>query len=282
MAADGLTGQVAVVTGCTRGFGRVLVTMLADHGARVVVSGPWLSESEELAGELRGRGAAAVAAPGDVTDPAQVAGLADVAIERFGRLDVWVNNAALATPVGRSFDLDPSWFERSLQVNVLGTLHGSRVAAAAMLPRGGGVIVNLLGRGDDARPTPHTSPYGASKAWVRSFTRSLQREYRDSGLVVMGFNPGMMLTDMLLEPQVVGDAGAAAMKPYGVVTRIFGDPPDVAAAALVRALSRPSPPSSLRLLGTGGMARHVARAAGRAVSRSGPDVPAPSPRRIEA
>jgi NAD(P)-dependent dehydrogenase (short-subunit alcohol dehydrogenase family) len=259
----------------------VLVTMLAERGARVVVSGPWPEESATLAEELEGRGLAAVAAAGDVTDPAEVAALADTAVERFGGLDIWVNNAALATPVGRAFDLDPSWFEQSVHVNVLGTYYGARTAARTMLPRGGGVIVNMLGRGDDVRPTPHTSPYGASKAWARSFTRSLQQEYRDSGITVMGFNPGMMLTDMLLAPQVVGDAGEAAMKPYGAVTRIFGDPPEVAASALVRALERPRPPRSLRLLGPGGLASHLARAAGRAVTRSGSAVPAPDPRRIE-
>ena len=67
-------------------------------------------------------------APGDVTDPAQVEGLAAAAVEAFGRLDIWVNNAAAATPVGRSFDLDPAEFERSIAVNVLGTYYGSRAA----------------------------------------------------------------------------------------------------------------------------------------------------------
>ena len=282
MLGSGLTGRTAVVTGCTRGFGRVLVSMLADRGVRVVVSGPWAEESDQLAADLRAGGASAVAAPGDVAEPDEVAALADVAIREFGGLDLWVNNAALATPVGRAFDLDASWFERSTRINVLGTYHGARAAAAAMIPRGGGVIVNMLGRGDDVRPTPLTSPYGASKAWVRSFTRSLQREYRDSGLTVIGFNPGMMLTDMLLVPQVVGEEGEAAMRPYGAVTRIFGDPPEVAAAALVRALERPRPPSSLRLLGPVGVATHAARAAGRAVTRSTSAVPTPRPQRIDS
>jgi NAD(P)-dependent dehydrogenase (short-subunit alcohol dehydrogenase family) len=278
----GLTGRSVVVTGCTRGFGRVLVETLADRGARVVVSGPWPDESEQVATELRAGGGHAVAAPGDVTDPDQVVGLARTAVERFGALDIWINNAALATPVGRAFDLDPSWFERSVAVNVLGTFHGARAAADVMLPAGRGVIVNLLGRGDDVRPTPHTSPYGASKAWARSFTRSLQKEYDGTGVHVMGFNPGMMLTDMLLAPQVVGAEGEAAMRPYGTITRIFGDPPEVAAAALVRALERPTPPASLRLLGPAGIARHVARAAGRGITRRPSTAPAPRPQRIDA
>lgn len=276
------TDRSVVITGCTRGFGRVLVELLAGRGAAVVVSGPWLEESEEVAAQLRAGGARAVAAPGDVTDPDQVHGLASTAVAEFGSLDVWVNNAALATPVGRAFDLDPSWFERSLAINVLGTYLGSRAAAQVMLPAGRGVIVNVLGRGDDVRATPHTSPYGAGKAWSRSFTRSIQREYRGSGVHVVGFNPGMMLTDMLLSPQVVGDDGAAAMRPYATITRVFGDPPEVAAAALVRALERTRPPASLRLLGPAGLARHLSRSAFRGVTRSGGATPAPQPVRIEA
>ena len=282
MATSSLTGRSVVVTGCTQGFGRVLVDHLVARGARVVVSGPQVAQADEVAALLRSQGAQAVAAPGDVTDPQQVEGLARTAVESFGSLDVWVNNAALATPVGRAFDLDPSWFERSVAVNVLGTFHGTRAAAAVMVPAGHGVIVNMLGRGDNARATPHTSPYGASKAWSRSFTRSLQKEYAGTGVQVIGFNPGMMLTDMLLAPQVVGDEGEAAMRPYATITRLFGDPPEVAADALVRALERQTPPSSLRLLGPAGLARHAARAAGRTITRRSTPAPAPEPHRIES
>jgi len=282
MPASRLSGSSVVVTGCTRGFGRVLVGRLADRGARAVVSSPWPEESEQFAAELRERGAEAVVASGDVTDPAQVEGLAEAAVEAFGRLDIWVNNAAAATPVGRSFDLDPAEFERSIAVNVLGTYYGSRAAVTRMLAQGGsGVLVNLLGRGDDVRATPHTSPYGASKAWTRSFTRSLQVEYRDTGIRIVGFNPGMMLTDMLLAPRVIGEEGERAMRPYPTITRIFGEPPDVAAAALVDALDRPSPPKSLRLLGPAGIAKHVAGAAGRAVTGRLPEPPAIRAERLD-
>jgi NAD(P)-dependent dehydrogenase (short-subunit alcohol dehydrogenase family) len=183
--------------------------MLVDRGVRLVVSGPWPQESQAVADELRSRGGEVVVAPGDVTDAGQVEGLAQVAVDTFGSLDLWVNNAAAATPVGLAFDLSPETFQRSIDVNVRGTYLGARAAAGRMLPARRGGIVNMLGRGDDVRPTPHTSPYGASKAWVRAFTRTLQAEYQDSGVHVVGFNPGMMLTDMLLAPQVVASRAAA-------------------------------------------------------------------------
>ena len=281
MAASALHGRSAVVTGCTRGFGRVLAGMLVDRGVRLVVSGPWPQESLAVADELRSRGGEVVVAPGDVTDAGQVEGLAQVAVDTFGSLDLWVNNAAAATPVGLAFDLSPETFQRSIDVNVRGTYLGARAAAGRMLPARRGVIVNMLGRGDDVRPTPHTSPYGASKAWVRAFTRTLQAEYQDSGVHVVGFNPGMMLTDMLLAPQVVGEPGAAAMKPYATITRIFADPPEVAASRLVEALARATPPKSVRLLGPTGAAKHALRAAARGVTRRGADAPVPVPERVE-
>jgi hypothetical protein len=83
----------------------------------------------------------------------------------------------------------------------------------------------------------------------------------------------MMLTDMLMAPRVVGEGGEQAMRAYPTITRIFGEPPEVAAAALVAALERPDPPKSLRLLGPAGIAKHVAGAAGRAVTGRLPEAP---------
>ncbi|MGA3527467.1 SDR family NAD(P)-dependent oxidoreductase [Melissospora conviva] len=269
-----LTGKVVVITGSTRGFGRVLAEQVADRGARVVVSGPWPEEAEKQAAALRERGIEALAAPGDVTDQAQVEALADAAVAAYGRIDIWVNNAAAATPVGRAFDIDPAEFRRAVSVNVLGTYYGARAAGIRMLAGSGGVIVNMLGRGDNTGPTPYTSPYGATKAWVRGFTRTLQKEYEKTSVRVVGFNPGMMLTDMLLNPHVVGDEGERAMKPFAVVTRIFADPPEVAAAELVAVLERDRPPRAVNRLGPAGATRHLARTAVRAITRRGAAIPA--------
>ena len=265
-----LAGRVVVVTGCTRGFGRVLVEEVAARGARVVVSGPWPQEAQQFADELRARGVEAVAAPGDVTDPDQVEALADAALAAYGRIDVWVNNAAAATSVGRAFDLEPAEFRRAVSVNVLGTYYGARAAGTRMLAGAGGVIVNLLGRGDNTGPTPYTSPYGATKAWVRGFTRTLQKEYADTAVRVVGFNPGMMLTEKLLDARAVGAAGERMMKPFAKVQEVFADPPEVAAGRLLDVLEKDRLPKKVNLLGPAGAGKHAARYAVRKVRPGNP------------
>ncbi|WP_121250954.1 SDR family NAD(P)-dependent oxidoreductase [Nocardioides ferulae] len=253
-----LAGRVVVVTGSTRGFGRVLVGLAAQRGARVVVTGPWAEEAEDVAAELRSRGLDALGVACDVTEGEQVELLAERAVAAYGRLDAWVNNAATSNPVGRAFDLDPAEFRRAIEVNAMGTFHGTRAAVTRMLA-GGGTVVNVLGRGDNARATAYTSPYGASKAWVGGFTRSVRKEYAGTGVHVVGFNPGMMLTEKLLDSHAVGEQGEKMMKPFAVVREVFADPPEVAARRLLAVLADPHPPASVNLLGPLGAGRHAAR-----------------------
>ena len=162
-------GSVAVVTGCTRGFGRVLVEALAARGVKVVISGIDRQEADILAADLNERGATAVASPGDVTREADVQALVQAA-EAMGPLTLWINNAAYESPgMALVSDLEPGVFEAIQQVNVIGTYRGTMAAVAAMADREG-VIINITGRGDDLRSAKFTAAYAASKAWTRSFS----------------------------------------------------------------------------------------------------------------
>ena len=230
-----LRGRSVVVTGSTRGFGRVLVSRFAALGARVVVSGPFLDESEELAAQLRAAGGDAVSCRGDVTSAEDVAGILRTAQEAFGGVDVWVNNAAYETPgMSSILDFPDEVWERTTQVNVLGTGRCTLAALAHMRDRGHGVIVNVTGRGDDLRPTKYSAPYGASKAWIRAFTRTLRAEYRESGVQLVAFNPGIMATGRMDRARFhdTDRDHLRTEKQMDTVVRILGDPPEVAAEAL--------------------------------------------------
>jgi len=232
-----LDGDVVVVTGCTRGFGRVLMSDLAHAGARVVVSSPWKDENDELVDEFKRAGLTAIACLGDVTDRDQMRALAGAAIEEFGRLDVWVNNAAFETPgMARSLEYGDEAFDAVTGVNVIGTYNGTMAALRIMLAQGSGTIINVTGRGDDLRPALYTNPYGASKAWIRSFTKTLRGEYAKQGVHVVGFNPGVMTTERMdrAEAEQLADVDPRLQKVYPVVMRVLGDPPQVASARLVR------------------------------------------------
>ena len=267
-----LRGRVAVVTGSTRGFGRVLVNRLADVGVRVVISGIDLPESLAFAEELTSRGVDAVAAPGDVRLRAEVDGLARIAVDSFGQLDIWVNNAAYETPgMGWTLDFDPETYEKLLRVNTLGTYFGSRAALTTMIARGSGTLVNVTGRGDDLRATKYSNPYGASKAWVRSFTRTLAAEYKDSGVRIIGFNPGLMKTGRVAHAHFIGErTDERTLRMFATVQRVLADPPYVAAERLMEALAQPTTArarTELRLITPVRVAKGLADEAGRRLRR---------------
>lgn len=246
-------GLSIVITGNTRGFGRTSAHALAHLGAKVLVSGPDRAESDHEAALLRQTGATAISADGDVSDPDQVAALAATAVREFGGLDVWVNNAAFDTPgMARTLEFDPSVVPGVTAVNILGTYYGSRAALEVMVPQGRGLLVNVTGRGDDLRPAKYSSAYAASKAWIRSFTRTVAAEYANSGVQVVAFNPGMMTTGRLTThatESVLADE--RTMRLYGLITSALADPPEVAAdrlARLVAAAQDGDVPREVRLI----------------------------------
>jgi NAD(P)-dependent dehydrogenase (short-subunit alcohol dehydrogenase family) len=262
-------GSVAVVTGCTRGFGRVLVNMLAERGIKVVVSGIDGSEADELAKHINAAGGTALASVGDVTKPEDMAAIVEAGAT-LGGIDLWVNNAAYESPgMSPITDLEPGVFEAIQQVNVFGTYRGTMAAVEAMRTRGG-VVINITGRGDDLRSAKFTAAYAASKAWIRSFSRSLAAELSDTGVRVIPFNPGIMATTrMSVEDHAPTESvDDRTMKLFAVVNRALGDPPEVAAQGLIDFLG--SEPGSLkkelRLLNAGRIAKGLGSEAVRAGS----------------
>ncbi|CAB4540124.1 unannotated protein [freshwater metagenome] len=231
-----LKGDVIVVTGCTRGFGRVVVVDLAKAGARVVVSSPWQDENDALAAEITASGGTALSCLGDVTNRDQLRELVATTMSTFGRLDVWINNAAYETPgMSLALDFGDAEFDSVNSVNVGGTYNGTMAALRAMLEQGHGVIINVTGRGDDLRPTLYTAPYGASKAWIRSFTRTLRGEYGKRGVNFVNFNPGVMITERMdrAEAEQLAEINPRTEKLFPVVMRVLGDPPSVASEKLI-------------------------------------------------
>jgi short-subunit dehydrogenase len=107
-----------------------------------------------------------------------------------------------------------------------------------MLPRKQGMLVNIYGNGSFLRPATPTGLYGATKAWMTSFTRSLARELKGSGVQILGFSPGMLLTDMLTSPRVVGEHGREMLKNFAFVLRFLGRPAKYAADALVNTVAK--------------------------------------------
>jgi NAD(P)-dependent dehydrogenase (short-subunit alcohol dehydrogenase family) len=166
--------SVAVVTGASSGIGRASALALARQGAAVVVAARRANALDTLVDEIEAGGGRALAVPTDVTDQAQVNTLANRAIERFGRIDLWVNNAGVFM-LGPFADTPAEDFRRVMETNFFGEVHGARAVLPIFREQRGGTLVNIASL-DSRAPQPHASAYIASKHAVRALGMSLRQE----------------------------------------------------------------------------------------------------------
>jgi len=226
-----LDGKVAVITGGSRGLGLAMVRAFANAGAAVVLASRSADAVQRAVDELRAAGGKAEGMPCDVAEREQVEALAALALQKFGRLDVWVNNAGVAGPYGPTMAIDPAAFLRVIETNIIGVYNGSYTAMLHFLSQGRGKLINVLGRGYN-EPVPFQNAYAASKAWIHSFTRALGRETRDSGVGVFALAPGMLVTDLLTDVEVISGY-ENRLSVMGTIIRMWARPPESSAAKAV-------------------------------------------------
>jgi 3-oxoacyl-[acyl-carrier protein] reductase len=198
-----LKGSVALVTGASRGIGRAIAEALAAQGARLVLSALTGKTLEATASALRAKGAEVETVAGDVGEEADVAAMI-AAAERFGRLDVLVNNAGIGAR-GPLAELAPAEFDRVFRTNVRGPYLTMRAAIPLMKRQGGGTIVNLASLAG-VNPVPNRAAYAATKWAVIGLSRSVLQEVRKDGIRVIVVEPGSTLTDFGHEPGKMAQA----------------------------------------------------------------------------
>lgn len=222
-----LVGKVAVITGSTQGLGLAMARAFAGAGAAVVVSNHVAEDVARATAWLQARGARAAGHVCDVRAYDQAQALAAAAVESFGQIDIWVNNAGVTATQGPTAAIEPAIFTRVVQTNILGTYHGSLAALAQMRPRRTGKLINIVGQGERA-PNPFGNAYGASKAWVRHFTLALAAEERASGVGVFTLNPGLLDTPLTRRMAVVAGFEGRA-RAFDTVARLAAAPPEESA-----------------------------------------------------
>lgn len=166
-----------MITGASSGIGRAAALTFAREGASVAIAARDAAALDELARECERAGGRALAVPTDVADREAVERLASAAIERFGRIDTWVNNAGVMA-YGEFHRIPPDVYDRIIEVNLLGQVYGSRAALGHFRERGEGVLINvcsLWGR----ITSPLVSPYVVSKHGVRALSECLHHELVD-------------------------------------------------------------------------------------------------------
>lgn len=169
-----LKGSTVVITGASSGIGRAAALAFADRGADLVLAARRQEALEEVARECRARGADAVAAATDMADPEAVEDLARRAIDRHGRIDVWVNNAAV-TSFGSFLDTPLTEIRRIVDVNLMGYVHGARAALSHFHERGRGSLINVSSV-VGVVSQPYTHAYCMTKFAIRSLSASLRQE----------------------------------------------------------------------------------------------------------
>jgi short-subunit dehydrogenase len=188
-----LNEQVVVITGASSGIGRETARFMAERSATIVAAARNETALDTLCSEITVRGGRAMPVIADVADPLQVAAIGHQAIERFGRVDTWVNNAAVSI-YATVEQLEPDEMRRLIEVNLLGVMYGSRVAVQLMRPRGRGTIINVGSVLSD-RAVQLQSAYSASKHGIAGFSEALRLELQqDSGIDVVLIQPSSINT----------------------------------------------------------------------------------------
>jgi NAD(P)-dependent dehydrogenase (short-subunit alcohol dehydrogenase family) len=204
--SDVLKGKVALVTGGSRGLGAAIAAALADQGADIAISYvASAGKAEAVVAKLRAKGVRSLAIRSDQADTAAAKPLIDTVVAHFGKLDILVNNAAIAVqgqPTDAP-DLDTAALDRQWQVNVMGAVATTR-AAASVLPNGGRII--FIGSLSGTRvPFPGGADYAGSKAAIIGYAKGAARDLGPRNITVNVIQPGVMPTDMMVE--VLGDGG---------------------------------------------------------------------------
>jgi short-subunit dehydrogenase len=189
-----LDQQVMVITGATSGIGLATARMAAEGGARLVLAARDGDALDTLAHEMRQRGVDVATVTADVGNPADVARISQVVMDRFGRVDTWVNNAGISV-YGRNEDVALEDMRKVMQTNFWGVVHGSLEAVRLMKGRGGGALINLGSEVSD-RSVPLQGTYSASKHAIKAFTESLRMELdkEDAGISLTVIKPAAIAT----------------------------------------------------------------------------------------
>lgn len=190
-----LQGQVAIVTGASRGLGLAVAEWLTQAGAAVALAARSEDQVIAEARRLAKAGARAWGIPADVSDLAQVEQVIAATLERFGRIDILVNNAAVIWPIDEVGEADPDEWAYNIHVNLVGPFYMAHSVLPTMVEQRFGRIINVSS-GLSTTPYSGFSAYGAAKAGLDQFTRILALELKGTGVTANVIYPGMVDTDM--------------------------------------------------------------------------------------
>ena len=227
-----LTGQVALVTGGSRGLGLQIAEALGEFGATIALAARKQADLDEAVAHLAGLGGAAFAVATDLRDPASAQALTDAVMQRTGRIDILINNAGASWGAPAEEHTQEAWL-RVIDLNLNAVFYLSQaVGRTAMIPAGRGRIVNVAsvaGLKGNQTGALGTIAYNTSKGGVVNFTRALASEWGKHGITVNAIAPGWFPSKMTKGTLEKHGAAFAARTPLGKL----GGPDDLKGVALL-------------------------------------------------
>ena len=230
--------RTTLITGASQGIGRELAVAFAGAGDALVLAARNASNLEGTAATAQALGAETLVVPTDITDPAQVQAMGQEAIERFGRVDVLVNNSGIGGPSGPMWEIDLERWREAFAVNVEGVFLVSKEILPAMIERQSGSVI-IIGSITGKRPLWGRTPYASTKAALIGLMRTLAVEAGEHGVRVNLISPGFVAgprLDWVIKSQAEGRGMSeedvrGEMEAESALNRLT-QPQDVAQAAL--------------------------------------------------
>lgn len=225
-----LEGKAGLVTGAGRGIGRSIAQQMAAEGAKVLVSDIDADSAAETAALISAAGGEAESMVCDIADEAAVKRMVDTVVERWGKLDIACNSAALSRNEGPIHSFALEHFEQTVTYCLTGAMLCMKHEIAAMLPAGSGAIVNISSNAS-LRGQANNAPYAAAKSGVNTLTQSGAAEYSGKGIRINAVSPGVIHTPGLDKLFSENPKMAAILSKVAVMGRL-GEPDEIAHAVV--------------------------------------------------
>ncbi|GAB4022449.1 SDR family oxidoreductase [Spirosoma migulaei] len=221
---NGIDGKVVAITGASSGIGEAIALLLANRGAKVVLGARRSDRLAELEARIRSAGGDAVHVLTDVKQRGDLVHLVDVACERYGKLDVMINNAGMSQ-LSRIDELDVEGWEEMIDVNLKGVLYGIAAAIPAFQKQGSGHIINIIST-SGIKIVPMQGVYAGTKNAVRTISEAMRQESGGRWRVT-GISPGFVQTefantikDLSMKAAVLDKMGSIAISPDAIARAV--------------------------------------------------------------
>lgn len=218
-----------VITGSTRGIGFEMAKHFLVHGCNVTLSGRGLFLKDEVNNQIKEYKDHFIYISCDVSSEANIQNLWDKSYEKWGSIDIWINNAGLNSSHAFSWEISSKDTQSIINTNLLGIIYGCQIATRGMINQGYGAIYSMEGLGSNNMIQAKTIHYGTTKHALTYYMKGLAKELRNTSIVVGRLSPGMMLTDFITKDSDGKKSDVILDKSFVKIFNILADKPETVA-----------------------------------------------------